>query len=115
MCGYRSEASQSMNGFRMKAQVRQVLHGGTYICEQVTGPDRSKRPMVDVYPVRCGRGDLVSIERGIGLRQHCPRVRVGGGFAGEVSRFEFGDSGLEVVRIEYDVRRDSLVGIDLDD
>ena len=53
--------------------------------------------------------------RGVGTRDDRPRVRVGGRFAGEVSRVEFRDGGVEVVGVEHDERRDPLVGVDLDD
>src|SRR6516164_4056988 len=44
-----------------------------------------------------------------------PRVRVGGGFAREVSGIEFANGGVEVVEVERDYRDDPLVGVDLDD
>ena len=55
------------------------------------------------------------VEPGVASRDDRPRVRVGGGFAGEVSSVELRDGGVEVVEVEHDVRRDPLVGVDLDD
>ncbi len=55
------------------------------------------------------------IERGVGLRDDRPRVRMGGRFAGEVPGVEFLEGGVDVVGVEHDVRRDPLVGVDLDD
>ena len=61
------------------------------------------------------RWQFVPVERGVGLRDDRPRVRVGGRFAGEVPRVELGDGGVEVVEVERDDRRDPVVGVDLDD
>ena len=55
------------------------------------------------------------IERSVGPRDDRPRVRVGGRFAGEVPRVEFGDGGVEIVELEHDDRRDLIVGVDFDD
>ncbi len=41
--------------------------------------------------------------------------RVGGRFAGEVAGVEFLEGGVDVVEVEHDVRRDPVVGVDLDD
>ena len=71
--------------------------------------------MVDVDPVRCRRGEFVPVERGVGPRDDRPRVRVGGGFAGEVPGVEFLEGGVDVVGVEHDARRDPVVGVDLDD
>ncbi len=49
------------------------------------------------------------------LRDDRPCVRVGGRFAGEVSGIEFLEGGVDVVEVERDVRRDPVVGVDLDD
>ncbi len=58
---------------------------------------------------------FASVERGVGTRDHRPRVRVGGRFAGEVSGIEFREGGVDVVDVEHDDRRDPLVGVDFDD
>ena len=42
-------------------------------------------------------------------------MALGGGFAGEVSSIKLGDSGVEIVGVERDDRRDPLVGVELDD
>ena len=57
--------------------------------------------VVDVDPIWRRRGQFVSVERGVGARDHRPRVRVGGRFAGEVSGVEFGDGGVEVLEVEH--------------
>ena len=44
-----------------------------------------------------------------------PRVRVRGGFAGEVAGIEFFEGGVDVVGVERDACHDPLVGVDLDD
>ena len=58
--------------------------------------------MVDVDPVRRRRGKFVPVERGVGLRDDRPRVRVGGRFAGEVAGVEFLEGGVDVVEVERD-------------
>ena len=81
----------------------------------VTWRDRCRSPVVDVHPVRRRRGEFVPVDRGVGLRDDRPRVRVGGGFAGEVPGVEFREGGVDVVGVEHDARHDPLVGVDLDD
>ena len=54
-------------------------------------------------------GSSCRSERGVASRDHRPRVRVGGRFAGEVPRVELGDGGVEVVEVEHDDRRDLIV------
>ena len=56
---------------------------------------------------------LVSVHRGISTRGNRPRVRVGGGLAGEVPGVEFCHGGVDVVGVEHDERNDPLVGVDL--
>ena len=55
------------------------------------------------------------VDRGEGPRDERPRVRVGCRFAGEVSGIELCDGVVEVVQLEYDDRRDLIVGVDFDD
>ena len=55
------------------------------------------------------------MKRGITSCDDRPCVRVGGRFAGNVARIEFGDGGVEVVEIELTSRYDPFVGVDLDD
>ena len=50
----------------------------------------------------------MTVERGVGLRDDRPRVRVGGRFAGEVSGIELLEGGVDVVEVEHDERRDPL-------
>ena len=60
-------------------------------------------------------GSSCRLNRGVGPRDDRPRVRVGGRFAGEVPGIEFREGGVDVVGVEHDVRRDPVVGVDLDD
>ena len=53
-------------------------------------------------PVRRRRGKFVPVERGVGPRDDRPRVRVGGRFAGEVPSIEFGEGGVDVIKVEHD-------------
>ncbi len=57
----------------------------------------------------------MAVERGVGLCNNRPRVRVGGRFAGEVSRIELREGSVDVVGIERDACHDPFVGVDLDD
>ena len=60
-------------------------------------------------------GSSCRLNCGVGPRDDRPCVRVGGGFAGEVSGVEFREGGVDVVEVEHDERRDPVVGVDLDD
>src|SRR6202008_2882563 len=57
-------------------------------------------PMVDVDKVCSRREDFACVERGTRLHHDRPRVRVGGGFAGEVAGVEFFERGVEVIGVE---------------
>ena len=94
---------------------RREVPCGTDVCGQFAGRERHRAAVVDVHPVRCGRGEFVSVERGVGPRDDRPRVRVGGRFAGEVPGVEFREGGVDVVEVEHDARHDPFVGVDLDD
>ena len=71
--------------------------------------------MVDTRPVLRRRRERAPVQRGVGLRDDRPRVRVVGGFTGEVAGVELGEGGVDVVQVEHDGSRDSSVGVDLDD
>ena len=61
-------------------------------------------------------GNFVPIERSVDPHDDRPRVRVGGRFAGEVPRVEFGDGGVEVVELEHDECHDLIrAAVDFDD
>ena len=104
-----------MHSLDVDADVRCEVPRGADVCGHVTGRDRCHSPVVDVHPVRRRRGEFVPVERGVGLRDDRPCVRVGGRFAGEVPGVEFFEGGVDVVEVERDARRDPLVGVDLDD
>src|SRR5947209_14472361 len=72
-------------------------------------------PVIDVQAVRRRRWNLATIERGIRARNHRPRVRVRGGFAGQVARVKLLECGVDVVAVEYDDGVDPVVGVDRDD
>ena len=55
------------------------------------------------------------VERGVATGDDRPRVRVRGRFAGEVPGVELLEGGVDVVEVEHDVRRDPVVGVDLDE
>ena len=110
-----SEVAQPMHDFDVDVDVRHEVQRGMDVCRDVTGRERCPAPVVDVDPVRRRRGQFVSVDRGVGARDERPRVRVGGRFAGEVSGVEFLEGGVDVVRVEQDLRHDPFVGVDLED
>ena len=57
---------------------------------------------------------VVTVELGIGTRNDRPGVRMSCRFAGEVSRVELVDGGVDVVQVEQYVGRDLVIGVDLD-
>ena len=60
----------------------------------------------------------MSVDRGEGVGNQRPCVRVSGRFAGEVPGVEFVEGGgdvVDVVGVEQDLRRDPLLGVDLND
>jgi hypothetical protein len=61
--------------------------------------------MVDVDKVCSRREDFASIQRGTRLHYDRPRVRVGGGFAGEVAGVELLEGGVDVVGVKGDIER----------
>src|SRR5271156_2259467 len=65
--------------------------------------------VVNVHPLWRRRGELTPVERGIRTCDGRPRLRVGGGFAGEVSGIELRDGGVDVVEVERDPGREPLV------
>ena len=58
--------------------------------------------MVDVHPIWRYRRQFAPIERGVGTRDHRPRLRVRGGFAGEVPGVELSERGFDVLEVEPD-------------
>ena len=104
-----------MHSLGVGDDVRCEVPRGTHVCGQVAGREPSRSPVIDVHKVRHELGHFAPVGCGKGLRHNRPRVRVGGGFAGEVAGVEFGEGGVDVVEVEHDARRDPLVGVDLDD
>ncbi len=81
---------------------------------QITCVERCNRPVVDVHPIRRRRGEFAPVERGVGTREDRPRVRVGGGFAGEVPGVELLEGGVDVIEVEHNAGHDPVVSVDLD-
>src|SRR5215208_6421901 len=102
-----------MHGLDMDVEVRREVPSGADYCGHVAGCERCPSPVIDGHPVL--RGEFVPVERGVGLRDYRPCLRMGGGFACEVSRIELREGTLDVVVVEDDVRRNPSVGVDLDD
>ena len=53
-------------------------------------------------------GQLAPVDRGVGPRDHRPRVRVRRRFAGEVPGIEFLEGGVDVVGVEHDAASRSV-------
>ena len=71
--------------------------------------------MVDVDKVCSRREDFACVERGTRLHHDRPRVCVVGCLAGEVAGVEFFEGRVDVVRVEHDPCRATVVGVDLED
>src|SRR5689334_19664494 len=97
------------------ADIRGVVKCGADERDDVAWGESDPAPMVDIDETSCRRGYLVAAEPSVGVRDERPRVRVGRGFAGEVSGVELREGGVDVVHVELDVRRDPAVGVDLND
>src|ERR1700722_20492185 len=109
-----SQIAQPMHNLDVGSDVPKVPPG-TDSCGQLAGPKRCRPTMINSHAIRCYRGEFVPTDRGVGSRNHRPRVRVGGGFAGEVARVELRDGRVEVVEVERNGRQNPLVPVDLDD
>jgi len=109
-----SEIAQPMHNLDVGLDVLVEVPPGTDVGDQFTGGERGPRTVVDAHAVLRGRRQLVSVDRGVAIRNHRPRVRVGGRLAGEVSRIELCEGGANVVGVERDERRDPLVDVDVD-
>ena len=77
------------------------------------GLERGSAPAIDCGPVR--RGKFVPVERGVGLCNDGPRVRVVGRFAGEVPGVEFAKAASKSSGSNMTCAAILLVGVDLDD
>ena len=84
------------------------------VCGQITGREGVPRrwSMLTQSGVV---GELAPVERGEAPADDRPCARVGGRFAGEVAGVELLEGGIEIVKVEGDVRRDPLVAVDLVD
>src|SRR5689334_12160333 len=71
--------------------------------------------VVDTYEIRCGRRCLMPVKRRVASGNDRPRVRMSGGFTGKVSRVEFLEGCVEILKVEADTRHDSVVRVRLDD
>src|ERR1700730_9684319 len=108
MCSDRAEVGQPMNGLNINRAPWRIFRRGLEVCHQVAGPDRCECTMVDVYQVWSGRGHLAAIERGVYVCNRRPSLCYGGRYAGEITGDELRGSGIEVVGVEHDKRRNPL-------
>ncbi len=98
----RSEVGQSVHGRDIDSGFRRDVPKGTDVRGQRIWLDCAEVAMVDIRPVRRRRRELAAVQRGVGLRNNRPRVRVGGRFAGEVAGVEFLEGSVDVVEVEHD-------------
>src|SRR5947209_1981188 len=98
-----------------ETDVRDLAPRGAGVGLDGTGRERRHHAVVKAHKVRCGGRDLTPVQCGVATRDGRPGVCVGGRFAGEVPGVEFFESGIEVVEVEPDARRNSFVSVDLDD
>ena len=104
-----------MHGLDVQAEVRREVLRGTMYCGQITGANGVTRRWSTLTQSGVVGGISRRLSAAIALRDDRPCVSVGGRFAGEVSGVELREGGVDIVEVEYDVRRDPLVGVDLDD
>ena len=74
------------------------IPSGADVVDSFTGRKRRHPAVVETHHIRCRRWDFAPI---VGYESACdyrPRVRVGGGFAGTISLFEFRKGGVESSR-----------------
>ena len=101
--------------FDVAAQLRRDVPRSAEYCRHVARGERCPSPVVDVDPFRCRRRKLLAIDRGAGVHDGRPCLRVGRGLPGKVSRIELREGAVDVVRIEPDRGNDSSVDVDLCD
>src|ERR1700732_4015224 len=104
-----------MHDLDVAFDVGRDVKGGTEVLVHVARRKSYRAPVVDVRPIRRRRGYLVPVERSVATSDGRPGARGDGRFPGEVARIEFLESSLDVVDVEHDVRRDSVVAVGLDD
>src|ERR1700739_3304122 len=93
-----SETAEPMHRLDVDAEVWREVPKGTEGRGQVAGCEWCTSPMVDDDPLRSG--EFLLVERGVDTCDDRPRVRVGGGFAGEVSSIKLGKGGVDIVEVE---------------
>src|ERR1700752_3349808 len=108
-----SQAGEPVDGLDIGTCVLDKFQTGTGVCDSLTGREGCSPTVVDSYHIRCHRGQLVAVERGVTIHNDIPRAR--GRFAGYVARVELSDGGVEVVELEHDACHGSVVVVDLDD
>src|ERR1700733_4203828 len=111
--GYdRSENIWPMHRFDVDLEVWREVPNGAERRGHGAGRKRGSSPVVDGAPIPCG--EFLPVERGVVTRDHRPCVSVGGRFAGEIAGFKFVEGSVDVVGLEHDGGRNSVVVVDLD-
>ena len=96
----RAEVGQPVHRHDVNTKVWQYLPGRPKMCRGVARLHHCQPLTVDVDPIGCCRRHFVTVKCGICSGDDCPCVRVWRRLAGEVARVEFGERGVDVVRIE---------------
>src|ERR1700742_2888774 len=104
-----------MDRLDVDGEVRRQVPRGSQGCDRVTGCERCCSTVVDVDPIRCRRWELTPVQCGEDPCDDRPGMRVGGCFACEVTGFELGKGGVDVLEVEYGTCHDTSVAIDLGD
>src|ERR1700730_6997334 len=99
----------------MDLDVRRDVEGGPRVRDYLAGRESNPPPVVDARCVRRKTGYLVPVQRGVSLRGRRPCARIGSCFAGEGPSVEVFKGGVHVVRVEHDVRREPILGVELGD
>ena len=104
-----------MQGFDVEINFVAEIPAGTEIFDHAPALESCSSPMVLTFEIRCGYRYFVPIDRGVSPCDSGPRVRVAGGFAGEVAGVEFFESRVDVLGVEQDGRRHTAVEVGLDE
>src|SRR5690348_13355119 len=116
MGDYSAEVAQPVYSIDVNGGLRrEVLPRGAEVFHQLARRERRPVAMVDTLELRRRWGNFAPSGGRVGLCDDRPAARVGGRFAAEVPRIEFGDGSIEVVEIEHDPCHDPGVAANLED
>src|SRR3954453_2713490 len=91
----RSDLAEPMHRPYVDLGVRRIFPCRLEVGDYVSGGETCSATVVDIHPVGRRRGELAPVEPGVSHSDDGPRLRVVGGFACGIARFELGDSRVE--------------------